>query len=183
MNTALELRRRFLRESALSLFLLTPSTSRQLIRESQLLGPADSASPLGKTIPTCAACGSIIVPQWTVNSKLLTKNPKNAKVAKGRLIQRQKIRSQQCSICHRITKEIILIESSHTRDATPAAAPLQQQSEESTRAPAMLDKAARSSGKKRAKVRKDREGLQALLNKSVQMKSPPSLSLMDLIQR
>ncbi|KIW98322.1 uncharacterized protein Z519_01906 [Cladophialophora bantiana CBS 173.52] len=46
-----------------------------------------------------------------------------------------------------------------------------------------LEKSTKSSSKKRAKARKDREGLQALLNRSMQTKGVPSLSLMDLMKK
>ncbi|OAL34741.1 hypothetical protein AYO20_05936 [Fonsecaea nubica] len=47
----------------------------------------------------------------------------------------------------------------------------------------VLEKPIKSSSKKRAKARKGREGLQALLNKSMQSKSTPSLNLMDLMKK
>jgi hypothetical protein len=45
------------------------------------------------------------------------------------------------------------------------------------------DDVAKISSKKRAKARKDRQGLQALLNKSAQIKSGPGLGLLDFMRQ
>lgn len=64
-----------------------------------------------------------------------------------------------------------------------APAPIDEVPEPTSGTELLLEQSTKSSSKKRAKARKDREGLQALLSKSSQNKSSPSLSLMDLMRR
>ena len=181
MCEAEELRCRFLQQSAQTLCLSTPATSRQLMCESQMLGSATS-TPISPSI--CAACGSTLLPQWTTDRHLKTKAVKIGKKAKDERTLRSKTISQQCSFCQRVTKTTVRISQSHreSKGDHPKTASLAT-SKAVTSSDTTLDRTNRSSSKKRAKARNDHEGLQVLLNKSAHAKLTPSLSLVDLMKR
>ncbi|KIY01156.1 uncharacterized protein Z520_02708 [Fonsecaea multimorphosa CBS 102226] len=82
-------------------------------------------------------------------------------------------------------QNVATMDSSHIRgNQQPRAVPTARSEEVATEpADPLLEKPVKSSSKKRAKARKDREGLQALLNRSMQAKSTPSLNLMDLMKK
>ncbi|EXJ55355.1 hypothetical protein A1O7_08282 [Cladophialophora yegresii CBS 114405] len=186
MSEAQNLRVKFLQQSAFNLFLSTPATSRQLMRESQALGHEASSQLPNRGQLVCAACGTILLPQWTMKSKIRAKRTRRGrKGLNHEKVTRQKVRSHCCSLCDNVTKNVIAIASSPRKDKKQpaAAAPAQSSLENIMRAEPVLESNTKSTSKKRAKARKDREGLQALLHKSAQTKTPPSLNLLDLMKK
>ncbi|OCT44560.1 hypothetical protein CLCR_06346 [Cladophialophora carrionii] len=186
MSEAQKLRVRFLQQSACNLFLSTPGTSRQLMRESQELGHEVSSRVANRGQFVCAACGTILLPQWTVRSTIRTnKSTAGRKDLKNGKVTRRKVCSQRCSLCDHVTKDVISIASSPQKEKKqPAAAAAAQSSSENVMsADTSLESTSKSTSKKRAKARKDREGLQALLHRSAQTKNPPSLNLLDLLKK
>jgi hypothetical protein len=118
-----------------------------------------------------------------MDTKISTKQAKIAKATKDGRVSHRKIRSRRCSLCHRVTKDTVTVDLSHKKDARPSDKAPQERPEEVVSSDPNIEKQNKPSGKKRAKARKDREGLQALLNNSVQTRSAPGLSLMDLMKR
>ncbi|KIW63845.1 hypothetical protein PV04_08817 [Phialophora macrospora] len=183
MSEAQNLRLRFLRQSALESFLTTPATSRQLMRESQELGHEISSHAPHRGEGVCTACGNILLPQWTVRTKITAKQARRDRGGvKAERVMRRMVRSQRCSFCGSVTKDAISIGTNHRKEEKQSAVATHP-SENKMSADTPLENTNKSTSKKRAKARKDREGLQALLKKSVQTKTSPGLSLMDLMKK
>ncbi|OAP57262.1 hypothetical protein AYL99_08000 [Fonsecaea erecta] len=181
MNEAQAARVGYLQRSARVIFLSAPSTSRQLLRESVELGHRRPSHGGRGAEDTCMTCGNLMLPEWTVSTKI-TDRKAHAPKKKSR----QKVRSRRCSLCSRVIKDIATMDSSHAREAQQlVTVPTKHGEEVVATAPAdpVLAKPVKLSSKKRARARKDREGLQALLNKSMQAKSTLSLDLMDLMKK
>jgi PP-loop superfamily ATP-utilizing enzyme len=153
------------------------------MRESQELGHKISSHVTKHGKGVCTACGNVLLPQWTVRSKITAKKARpSRRVLKAERVMRRMVRSQRCSFCDRVTKDASAIGSSLRKEKKqPAEAA--QPSEDMMSADTVVEGTNKSSSKKRAKARKDREGLQALLKKSVQTKTLPSLNLMDLMKK
>lgn len=181
-----DVRTKFLQSSARMILLSSPSTSRYLSSQSVELEHSRAILPSTGRENVCAACGNLLVPGWT--SSMRTATEKEA--TKPRLVSEFKIRrrklSQKCSSCHRISKQ--------TTELKPNPRNLRRRPAVSTHAtgkaaheelPAedAADKSTKVSSKKRAKARKDRQGLQALLDKSTQNKPRGGLNLMDFMKR
>ncbi|RVX67636.1 hypothetical protein B0A52_08165 [Exophiala mesophila] len=98
------------------------------------------------------------------------------------------IKSSQCLVCRRVAKQQsemngkvkrgILVTSKKTN--APQATSGRDTAINPGPTPAAQPKL---SSKQRAKARKDRDGLQALLNRTTQTRSQPSLSFMDMMKR
>jgi hypothetical protein len=153
------------------------------MRESQELGHKISSHVPKNGKGVCTACGSVLLPQWTVRSKITAKKARPSRRAlKEERVMRRMVRSQRCSFCDRVTKDAIAIGSSLKKEEKQSAEAAQS-CENMMSADTVVEGTNKSSSKKRAKARKDREGLQALLKKSVQTKTLPSLNLMDLMKK
>jgi hypothetical protein len=154
------------------------------MRESQELGHKISSHVPRNGKGVCTACGSVLLPQWTVRNKTIAKKARPSRRAlKEERVMRRMVRSQRCSFCDRVTKDAIAIGSSLRKEKKKQPAEAAQPSENMMSADTVVEGTNKSSSKKRAKARKDREGLQALLKKSVQTKTLPSLNLMDLMKK
>jgi hypothetical protein len=166
----------------------------------------------GKENPrdACTACGNLLLPGWTTKTEVATIQVKHRPGERQRQRPqdererdrhreakvRQLVVSRRCSFCHRVTRETA---DKHLRaklnkerqSNSTAAAPISGEKITRNQETATADErtttetaaVAKLSSKKRARARKDREGLQALLNKSAQNKAGPSLGLMDLMKR
>jgi hypothetical protein len=185
MTDAQELRRMFLENAARNLFALTPATSKQLMLEHHEVGFSTSAYASPEMCAYCSACGSILLPQWTMDITFTTKQIKIIRKVGGEKILRSKIRSQRCRKCRRITRTRVQIPHNRNKSKPELVKAPQTGQEEITSLDAgpETETTSKQSSKKRAKGRKDREGLRALLNKSVQSRTAPSLNLTDLMKR
>ena len=162
------------------LSLSTPTTSRELMHEIQQLRSACPSAVPHSSRSCCAACGSLLLPQWTVDSKMTAKR---VKTGKGGEVSRRKVRAQRCSICRRVTRDAFAVNPSPRRRREQPIPASEKPVEETTPSDAILDRTTKTSSKKRAKARKDREGLQNLLDQSVHTRATPGLSLVDLMKR
>ncbi len=197
-------RTNFLENAARTLFLSGPSTSRHLLSQSVELTHVTPTPHRGNTPKdACTACGNLLLPGWTTKTEVTT--IKSKKYHQGRERQRrttdqregkvdtqQLVVSRQCSFCHRITRKVadkhLQPKNKERQPVRTAEAPAPggkttMDNQGSATAEKAADTAAKLSSKKRARARKDREGLQALLNKSAQNKAAPSLGLMDLMKK
>lgn len=182
MADAQSLRTRFLQSSAQTMFLSSPSTSRQLSFESAELGHSQSSRLWHGSLGACTACGNLLLPGWTASTDIVSSKVKTRRERPPKREEiRKKILSWRCLFCHRITKETVAIDSSSRKRDVPLFV-TQERQEEGPGSVLAPEKPTKSSSKKRAKVRKDREGLQALLDKRTQNKLAPSLNLMDLMK-
>lgn len=173
----------YLQASARILFLSSPSTSRHL--SFQGLELAELQTPPGEhqSSEACSACGNLLTPGWTTRTKAVTRLLKRRQVttpekesARGKTI------SKQCQVCYRTSRETKTLQpDTRKRQSRQSAASRKPVQEPIQYQP--VEKSSKVSSKKRAKARKDCEGLQALLNKSTQNKPSPSLNLMDLMKR
>lgn len=174
-------RSRFLQGSAHALFLSSTSTSRYLMTEKSQLMHATETKP-----DSCLACGSPLLAGWTASFGLASTKLKSTRNTKGREEQaRHKTRYLKCEVCHRVSKATVTypLKSKHKRmmqdDKGPKLQLVAQPVPESV--PEKSTKA--MSSKRRAKARRDREGLQNLLNRSSQNRTAPTLNLMDLMKK
>ncbi|EXJ74815.1 uncharacterized protein A1O5_01511 [Cladophialophora psammophila CBS 110553] len=186
MNEPQAVRVRFLQDSARMLCLSAPSTSRQLLHESVELVHGGSSHGDRRPGDTCTTCGSLLLPGWTASTKITdTKTKTSKKGHPQKRKPRRKVQSQRCSLCYRVTRAVITMGSSHRakKEQLNSTVSGERPEEITESAGSALGKATKSSSKKRAKARKDREGLQALLNRSMQTQGVPNLSLMDLMKK
>ncbi|KIW99928.1 uncharacterized protein Z518_10856 [Rhinocladiella mackenziei CBS 650.93] len=183
MTEAQDVRRRFLQNAARTVFLSSPSTSRHLLTQS--VEVTISRTLNSRTIPrkACEACGNLLLSGWTASSRFTTRRAKhNAKVIPPAGLRKENLH-HRCSVCHRVTKEAVDPEFNPRNKKIPTATVPNKQREEAPCSNAIPEKSNKSNSKKRAKARKDCEGLQALLDKSKRSKSTPSLNLMDLMKK
>lgn len=177
-------RARFLQDSARMLFLSSASTSRLLSFQSLELAHMRNSSEQKNGVNACTACGGLLIPGWTTKIKIVTSKVQRKRAAlpnEGDI--RTKLVSRQCSFCKRVTRETTDQQwKPRGRQNKSSAAP-PPPAEETVHEEIGAEKASKVSSKKRAKARKEREGLQALLNKSAQSKGSPGLSLLDMMQR
>jgi hypothetical protein len=174
----------FLQASARTLFLSSPSTSRHLSLQGLELADLQTPSGVFKSSEACSACGNLLTPGWTTRSKTITRVLKRRQVTTPeREPTRRKTISKQCQVCHRTSRQTKILQlDTRKRQSRPTEASRKPIEEPIQDQPA-VEKSSKVSNKKRAKSRKDREGLQALLNKSTQNKASPGLNLMDLMKR
>jgi hypothetical protein len=181
---AQEMRIRYLQSSARMLFLSSASTSQHLSAQCLELAHSRSTPAWKEAVNACEACGGFLVPGWTTSIKVVTSKAKRNPTAQqkdGGL--RRKLLSRRCLFCNRVTKETVDQQWKRKDRQAQSPAVSHPPVAESPQDEPVAEKSSKLSSKKRARARKDREGLQALLNKSAQTKSAPSLNLMDLMKR
>lgn len=178
---AQELRARFLESSSDALFLSSISTSRYLGTQRAQLMLSN-----GTRNDSCSACGNLLLPGWTTSFGLApTRLRSAAKPRDGGEDSRQKSRHLRCGACCRVTKETVTY-SLKTRkkgvtptEKAPSVQPVVQSGPE-----LLPEKSTKTmSSKQRAKARRDREGLQSLMNRSSQNRATPTLNLLDLMRK
>ncbi|EXJ92369.1 hypothetical protein A1O3_00919 [Capronia epimyces CBS 606.96] len=186
MEDVQDLRTRFLQRSARIILLSSPSTSRHLSSQSVELQHSRSSLTSSAANNVCAACGSLLLPGWTVSTRSATQTA----VAKPQTTAQKKIRrkilSRKCSSCHRVSRQTAEIKKdvrSLTRQPQISSRLNEKPVRDELPADAAQEKSTKLSSKKRARARKDREGLQSLLDRSAQNKSSLGLSLMDFMRR
>lgn len=183
MSESQRLRHSFLQQSAQMLFLSTPAISRQLMCESHELGGALSIATPNNEKNVCSSCGTFLLPQWTMERTFRTKKVESRGKNHPRKSRRSKVLSQRCSTCYRVTKNTAsLVLNVRSRREKSLEITHEPHGELPPPVPT-TDRASKSCSKKRAKTRKDREGLQALLKKTEQTNITPNLNLMDLMKK
>ena len=120
----------------------------------------------------CSSCGTLSLTNWHLDTLRLGS-------------KHQRVATRKCLACNRVTKLIGTPQGKTPRfDKTPTAATIPVALEKlPNKSPDRPETNPKLSSKKRAKARKDREGLQVLLDKSRPDSDRSRLSLMDFVQR
>ena len=181
------LRRVFLENSSRYLAVSSPSTSAHLMAERLALNIDDGRAATKDLYDyICVACGTLMIIGWNA----VTRQSQQRTTSKTRKCERRGRHNnfaQTCQVCHRETITVLHFEKDATKTATKTARPKSKASIPPTQAtenPLNVSKGAeKTSSKQRAKTRKEKSGLQALLSKSRQIAASSStLSLMDLMK-
>jgi hypothetical protein len=170
----------FLENSSRYLAISSPSTSAHLMTERIALSmDSERAAAKGLRDNVCNACGTLRVLGWnTTMGRGHTKLCSNTTQRPMRKRQRRLI--QVCQVCHRETVTALNAAKGNQPTSSPSTT-----FKHPVEAPATMNKAAeKTSGKQRAKARKEKNGLQALLNKSKQTSASSTfkLDLMDFMK-
>jgi hypothetical protein len=178
----------FLQDSARLLYLSSPSTSRTLMVESVAADATRAKSSV--SFEACASCGSLLLLGSTASRKVIYQRSK--KPRGGKRLLKQCSQSLTCRVCGRISKAPLIYQGrtktiSKADPATDAMPVVRISNPETAQVVGtrteVTEKPTKHSSKQRAKVRKDRAGLQSLLNQSAQHKVLPSLGFMDLMKK
>ena len=174
-----KLRRSFLESSSQYLAVSSPSTSAHLMTE-RLALTIDDERTATKVLrnKACNACGTLVILGWNA---ITTRSPQKISATTRKRARRgRRALVQACKVCHRETITALHIEAG----AANAAQPKRKVSISATQAiETPLNgnkKAEKTSSKQRAKTRRDKSGLQALLTKSKQQ-TPASFATLDLM--
>lgn len=186
--TRRDARTQFLLSSAQALLLSSPSTSRYLMREGHAVGSIDPQPSRLTTENGCAACGSLLLPGWTSSTRMISRKMRSSRNDRSddATTPTRVIKSSQCLICRRVTKqqsEMKVKVKRGTFASSKDATQVTSGHDISLKPSTTLALQPKLSSKQRAKARKDRDGLQALLNRTAQTSSQPSLSFMDMMKR
>ena len=172
-----KLRKAFLENSSQYLAVSSPSTSAHLMTE-RLALTIDDERTSAKTLrnKACNACGTLMILGWNAITR---RSPqKTSATSRKRARRDRRDFLQACKVCHRETVAALHVEAG----ATKTAQPKRKVSISTTQAfETRLNgskSAEKTSSKQRAKTRRDKGGLQALLNKSKQQ-TPASFSTLD----
>ena len=166
----------FLENSSRCLAISSPSTSAHLMTERIALSTdSEHAAAKGLRDNVCNACGTLMVLGWNTtigHGHKLCSSTMQRPIQKGR---RRWI--LVCQVCHRETVTAL----NAVKGGQPTSSP-STTSKHPVEAPATMNKGAeKTSGKQRAKARKEKSGLQALLNKSKQTSASSSTFKLDLM--
>ncbi len=184
-NRAAVLRSTFLQDAARSLALDSPSTASYLVSESVRFklasGPQNEALPPHQRQSFCTACGNIFVPGLNCS---IVRGDRSGVEHKSRNVQRRTI-MYQCEACFHHTTFCLPLpkaphggtqKKDHTRDKTLNLETNHGLSSNTIAMPTKI------SSKKRAKARKEKEGLQSMLSKSKEhTRTSPQLNLLDFM--
>ncbi|KAF7512193.1 hypothetical protein GJ744_002355 [Endocarpon pusillum] len=183
-NRAANLKSIFLQNAARSVAMDCPSTASYLVSESvqfQLAsGPQNEALPSHQRQSFCTACGSIFIPGLNCS---IVRGDRSGVEHKSRKVQRRTV-VYRCQACfHHTTFCLPSPKASHSstedKDCTRSRILNFQSNQEVSSTNAVPQK---QSSKKRAKARKEKEGLQSMLKKSREdTKTSPQLSLLDFM--
>ncbi len=184
-----DLQAAFLENASKYLAISGPSTSAHLGSERIALMLDDEAtSTKALRDQWCTACGSVSIVGWTTTFKLGKQDRKKPKVKCQRPSKQGSKKHDQvisiCGTCHRETVATLpakrkIAHSAPSKSQTPVKTDLSI--ETSATVPKPADRTS-STSKQRAKARKERIGLQALLKKSKQNTTSSTMNLMDLMK-
>jgi len=166
----------FLENSSRYLAISSPSTSAHLMTERIALSTdGERAAAKGLRDNVCNACGTLMILGW--NATMGHEHKLCSSTTQKPIRKRQRRLIQVCQVCHRET----VIAWNAVKGGQPTSSP-STTSKHPVEAPATMNKGAeKTSGKQRAKARKEKSGLQALLNKSKQTSASSSTFKLDLM--
>jgi len=166
----------FLENSSRYLAISSPSTSAHLMTERIALSTdGERAATKDLRDNVCNACGTLVVFGW--NAAMGHGHKLHGSTMQRPIRKRQRRLIQVCQVCHRET----VIAWNAVKGGQPTSSP-STTSKHPVEAPATMNKGAeKTSGKQRAKARKEKSGLQALLNKSKQTSASSSTFKLDLM--
>jgi ribonuclease MRP protein subunit SNM1 len=166
----------FLENSSRYLAISSPSTSAHLMTERIALSTdGERAAAKGLRDNVCNACGTLMILGW--NATMGHEHKLCSSTTQKPIRKRQRRLIQVCQVCHRET----VIAWNAVKGGQPTLSH-STTSKHPVEAPATMNKGAeKTSGKQRAKARKEKSGLQALLNKSKQTSASSSTFKLDLM--
>ena len=172
----------FLENSSRYLAVSSPTTSAHLMTERLALNSnGERASTKALRGNVCNACGTLIILGWNAMMGQRQQTTSTATQKQIRKSRRKLI--QVCRVCLRETVNALAVIPNPVKATQPRSS-ASMTSNQATEAPRGASKGAeKASSKQRAKARKEKSGLQALLNKSKQDSATSStLDLMDFMK-
>jgi ribonuclease MRP protein subunit SNM1 len=177
-NRSENLQRSFLEKSSRYLAGFSPSTSAHLMTERlALMSENERTSTKLLRHNVCSACGTLIALGWTATTARRQQRPRSTTQQHGARKERKV--THVCLVCHRETVTVLpmvppAVKTAQANSIEPMSSKLE------LRTPSRISETAdKTSSKRRARTRKEKSGLQALLNKSKQ--TPASSSTLDLM--
>jgi RNAse P Rpr2/Rpp21/SNM1 subunit domain len=177
-NRSENLHAAFLEKSSRYLSISAPSTSAHLMTERLALMSEDerkSTKDLHHTV--CGACGTLAALGWTATTARRQQAGRSTVQHHGRTKTRKVI--YVCLACHQETISVLPMVPQAVKTAQAKSTESASSKLESRTVSTISETTEKPSSKRRAKTRKERSGLQALLNKSKQ--TPASSSTFDLM--
>ena len=189
-----DLRSNYLDEAARLLLVTGPSTSAYLGAQNNELAALPLTRQVGtQTTSRCISCGTLQVPCWTTSKSLRTKATLRktgvdvvpSKSCHDTVQKKRKTIMTTCLICNNIGSTAVvsnvransrLPQLSSTTSTTSPHANVQPQKS------SMQLSGAKMTSKQRARDRKDRLGLQSLLQRPPRSTTGPGLDFMDLMR-
>lgn len=174
----------FLEKAAHLTYTRSPSTSAHLISEQQALARSTQAVTRSQNTDACQRCGTLATGVWKSKSATVRRT-KSSSSRKPLPTPTMRTMVRRCDACGNVAKLSIQpkvkpspLRKVQTSSATLAAPDSHSSPSSSVRA---RDEPKLSS-KKRAKARKDRDGLQVLLNKKKPSSTTQPMTLMDFMK-
>jgi hypothetical protein len=169
-------RERFLQGAAQMMRIYSPSTSAFLAAQKQSM----------QEIPDeyfCLSCGAVNMKAWRIETKQTRPVQQHYKSKAKNSILGTRFAIRRCDVCSRVSKQSLDHPPKLTKP--PKVDPLhalQERKDYKVPSEASMVSQSKLSSKKRAKARKDREGLQALLDRSKSDRLSSRLTLTDLMK-
>jgi hypothetical protein len=168
-------RNKFLRGAAQTMCASSPSTSAFLAAQRQST----------REIPEkefCLICGAVNMKTWQIKSRKTRRAQKNKNSKEKRSRHDARFATRSCNTCGRVSKQSLEHQPRLTKQTrVDSLQKLPERRVERVPSESTTVSQTKLSSKKRAKARKDREGLQALLNRSKSEHSS-RLTLTDLMK-
>ena len=178
MNSAVSTRERFMQEAAASLSALSPTSAEHLRRNALLVRALRDGVSHSLVSDCCPACGSLDIETRHVEVKRKRRKLSTA----DKQIEAQRLHIRKCRKCSRSLRRIVKpAVSMPGMQITESRAKKQEAPTIDVPSPTPQPQSTKSSSKKRAKERKDREGLKAMMEGTKDKSSTSGFSLMDFM--
>lgn len=182
MNNAVNTRERFLQEAAASLSGSSPTSADHFRRNAALIRATREGASQSPSSGCCPACGSLDIGSRDVEVKRKRKNPAEGHPTFDKQVEAQRLHIRKCRKCSRSVRRIVRVAVSNPGpQITDFRAEKKETPTVEVPFPAPQPQATKSSSKKRAKERKDREGLRAMMDESKDKSTTSGFSLMDFM--
>jgi len=183
MNNVVNTRQRFLQNAAASLSGPSPSSAEHLRRNFLSIRALQDGAPQLDSSDFCPACGSSDIQSQEVEVKSKRKGSSRGCSTTDTEAEVQKLQVRKCRKCSRSVKHAVKAAVANPRKDI-AEVPSEREQSLTTDVSSLHPQLphAKASSKKRAKDRKDREGLKAMMSKSKDKSQNASgFSLMDFM--
>jgi len=182
MNSAVNIRERFLQEAAASLSAPVPNSAEHLRRNALLVRALRDGVSQTSVSDCCPACGSLNIESRYVEVKRKRRKPAGVCPTSEKQVKTPRIHIRKCRRCSRSIRRIVRAAISNPGlQITESPAERKEASTVDVPFPTPQLQSTKSSSKKRAKERKDREGLSATMEASKDKSSTSGFSLMDFM--
>lgn len=174
----------FLRKAAHLTNSRSPSTSAHLVAERQALTRSSQACAPPQRLYECQRCGTFAISIWKAKSATI-KSSKKSSSRKPLAEPSTRTVVRRCSACGNVAKLLTDRKVKSARSLKVQLSPPTLAVPEPRASPTssiQIRDEPKLSSKKRAKARKDREGLQVLLNRRRPSSVTPQMSLTDFMR-